>query len=53
MQSRSVSFISFAGVLILAIARSGDNPTGPDAPSQINSSGTPPLSSAIKPTSSR
>jgi hypothetical protein len=47
MQSRSVSFISFAGVLILAIACSGDNPAGPDAPSQINSSGTP-LSSAIK-----
>lgn len=47
MQSRSVSFISFAGVLILAIACSGDNPAGPDAPSQINSSGAP-LSSTIK-----
>ena len=47
MQSRSVSFISFAGVLILAIACSADNPAGPDTPSQINSSGTP-LSSTIK-----
>jgi hypothetical protein len=47
MQSRSVSFISFAGVLILAIACSADNPTSPDAPSQINSSSAP-LSSTIK-----
>jgi hypothetical protein len=47
MQSRSVSFISFAGVLILAIACSADNPTNPDTPSQINSSGAP-LSSTIK-----
>lgn len=47
MQGRSVSFISFAGVLILAVARSGDNPAGPDAHSQNNSSGTP-LSSTIK-----
>jgi hypothetical protein len=47
MQSRSVSFISFAGVLILAVACSGDTPAGPDAPSQINSSATP-LSSAIE-----
>ncbi len=47
MHSRSVSFISFAGVLILAIACSGDNPAGPDAPSQLNSSGAP-LSSTIK-----
>jgi hypothetical protein len=35
MQSRSFSFITFTGVLILAIACSGDDPTGPDAPSQI------------------
>ncbi|HEX9606457.1 MAG TPA: hypothetical protein VF962_04430 [Gemmatimonadaceae bacterium] len=47
MQSRSFSFITFAGVLILAIACSGDNPAGPGAPSQINSPGTP-LNSAIK-----
>jgi hypothetical protein len=47
MQSRSISFISFAGVLILAIACSGDNPAGPDAASQLNSSGAP-LSSTIK-----
>ncbi len=46
MQSRSFSFITFAGVLILAIACSGDNPAGPGAPSQINSGA--PLSSAIK-----
>lgn len=47
MQSRSYSFISFAGVLILAMACSGDNPAGPGAPSQINSASAP-LSSAIK-----
>ncbi|HXN75842.1 MAG TPA: hypothetical protein VN876_04345 [Gemmatimonadaceae bacterium] len=47
MQNRSLSFISFAGVLILAIACSGDNPAGPGAPSQVNSSNVP-LSTAIK-----
>jgi hypothetical protein len=47
MQNRSLSFISFAGVLILAIACSGDNPAGPGAPSQVNSSSVP-LSTAIK-----
>jgi hypothetical protein len=47
MQNRSISFITFAGVLILAMACSGDNPAGPGAPSQINSAGAP-LSSAIK-----
>lgn len=47
MQSRSFSFITFAGMLILALACSGDNPAGLGAPSQINSSGAP-LSSAIK-----
>src|SRR5437660_6576432 len=47
MPSRSFSFITFAGVLILAIACSGDNPAGPDVSSQLNSSGAP-LSSAIK-----
>src|ERR1700716_2547594 len=47
MQNRSLSFITFAGVLILAIACSGDNPAAPGAPSQVNSSGAP-LSSAIK-----
>jgi hypothetical protein len=34
-------------VLILAVACSGDSPAGPDAPSLINSSGTP-LSSVIE-----
>jgi len=43
MPSRSFSFITFAGVLILAIACSGDNPAGPGAASQ-----TAPLNSAIK-----
>ena len=43
MPSRSYSFITFAGVLILAIACSSDNPAGPGTPSQ-----TAPLSSAIK-----
>src|SRR5437867_11355902 len=47
MPSRSFSFITFAGVLILAIACSGDNPAGPDVSSQLNSSSAP-LSSAIK-----
>ncbi len=47
MSNRSFSFITFSGVLILAIACSGDNPAGPGAPSQINSSGAP-LSSAVK-----
>jgi hypothetical protein len=47
MESRSFSFITFAGVLILAIGCSGDNLAGPGAPSQINTAGAP-LSSAIK-----
>lgn len=47
MQNRSVSFVTFAGVLILAVGCSGDNP-GPGAASQINSSGNP-LNSAIEP----
>jgi hypothetical protein len=47
MESRSFSFITFAGVLILAMGCSGDNLAGPGAPSQINTAGAP-LSSAIK-----
>lgn len=47
MESRSFSFITFAGVLILAIACSGDNLAGPGGPSQINASGAP-LSPTIK-----
>ena len=43
MPSRSFSFITFAGVLILAIACSGDNPVGPGASSQ-----SAPLASASK-----
>ena len=46
MSNRSFSFITFAGVLILAIGCSADNPTGLDAPS--GSSPDAPLSSAIK-----
>lgn len=47
MQGRSFSFITFAGVLILASACSGDNLAGPGATSHINNPGAP-LSSAIK-----
>jgi hypothetical protein len=47
MHSRSFSFITFAGVLILALACSGDNLAGPGAPAQINTAGAP-LSSTIK-----
>src|SRR5258708_6266112 len=47
MSNRSFSFITFSGVLILAMACSGDNPAGPGGPAQINSSGAP-LNSAVK-----
>ncbi|HEY1953693.1 MAG TPA: hypothetical protein VGG76_12890 [Gemmatimonadaceae bacterium] len=43
MSNRSLSFITFAGVLILAMACSGDNPT---SPSSLDPQ--PPLASAIK-----
>jgi hypothetical protein len=46
MHSRSFSFVSFAGVLILAIACSGDNPSGPGSPAQLNPN--TPVSNAIK-----
>ena len=46
MPSRSYSFITFAGVLILALACSTDNPAGLGAPSKVDA--TSPLSSAIK-----
>jgi len=46
MPSRSFSFVSFAGVLILAIACSSNNPAGPGAPSKDAWSG--PLGSAIR-----
>lgn len=45
MYNRSFSLVSFAGVLILAIACSGDNPAGPGAPAQVNPNG--PVSNAI------
>jgi hypothetical protein len=40
MPSRSFSFITFAGVLILAMACSGDNTSGPAAPTQPGSLGS-------------
>src|SRR5204862_240450 len=40
MHSRSFSFITFAGVLILAMACSSDNAAGPAAPSQTGSLGS-------------
>src|SRR5256885_16693615 len=45
MYNRSFSLVSFAGVLILAIACSGDNPAGPDAPAQVSPNG--PVNNAI------
>ena len=47
MASSSFSFVTFAGVLILAIACSSDNPAGPSAPSQLDASSGP-LGSAIR-----
>ena len=47
MPSRSFSFITFAGVLILAMACSSDNPAGPGSPSQVDASDGQ-LGSAIK-----
>ena len=47
MPSHSYSFITFAGVLILALACSSDNPAGLGAPSQVDAASGP-LSSAIK-----
>ena len=46
MYNRSFSLVSFAGVLILAMACSGDNPAGPGAPAQVNPNA--PVSNAIK-----
>src|SRR2546423_7330738 len=45
MYNRSFSLVSFAGVLILAIACSGDNPAGPGAPAQVSPNG--PVNNAI------
>lgn len=47
MPSSSFSYVTFAGVLILAIACSSDNPAGPGAPSQLDASSGP-LGSAIR-----
>ena len=47
MASRSFSYVTFVGVLILAIACNGDNPAGPGAPSQLDASSGP-LGSAIR-----
>ena len=46
MSNRSFSFITFSGVLILAMACSGENPAGPNVSAPDNQNG--PLSSAIK-----
>ena len=46
MHNRSFSFISFAGVLILAIGCSGDNTTAPASSVQVNTNA--PVSNAIK-----
>ena len=46
MHNRSFSIVTFAGVLILAIACSGDNPSGPGSPAQLNPN--TPVSNAIK-----
>jgi len=45
MYNRSFSLVSFAGVLILAIGCSGDNPAGPGAPGQVSPNA--PVSNAI------
>ena len=46
MHNRSFSLVSFAGVLILAMACSGDNPSGPGSPAQLNPN--TPVSNQIK-----
>ncbi|HYS69210.1 MAG TPA: hypothetical protein VEM14_03160, partial [Gemmatimonadaceae bacterium] len=47
MPSSSFSFVTFAGVLLLAIACSSDNPAGPGAPSNLDASNGP-LGSTIR-----
>jgi hypothetical protein len=37
--NRSFSFVTFAGVMILAIACSSDTPIDPEAPSQLDNPG--------------
>ena len=46
MYNRSFSLVSFAGVLILAIAYGGDNPAAPDATALVDP--TAPLTTGIK-----
>jgi len=46
MYNRPFSIVTYAGIFLLAVACSGDNPAGPDAPGQVNP-GTP-VSNAIK-----
>jgi hypothetical protein len=46
MENRSFSFVSYAGIFILAIACSGDNPAAPGSPNLDNQNA--PVSNAIK-----
>jgi hypothetical protein len=44
MPGRSYSFVTFAGVMILAISSSSDNPASPGTPSQLDNASPPPAS---------
>ncbi len=46
MYNRSFSLVTYAGIFLLAVACSGDNPAGPGAPSQV--APNTPVSNAIK-----
>jgi hypothetical protein len=46
MYNRPFSLVTYAGIFLLAVACSGDNPAGPGAPGQANSNS--PVSNAIK-----
>lgn len=46
MENRSFSFVSYAGIFILAVACSGDNPAAPGSPNLVNQNA--PVSNAIK-----
>ena len=45
MYNRSFSLVTYAGIFLLAVACSGDNPAGPGAPGQVNPNA--PVSNAI------
>src|SRR5947209_3878615 len=46
MYNRSFSLVTYAGIFLLAVACSGDNPAGPGAPGQVTPNA--PVSNAIK-----